>query len=173
MLHFDNWVTISQLRNLLVLSRQLVIVSWFNVSSVILVEVVKLVVHIDWPWDFVDVLESWRSLPLPDVDWQVSISILSPVLTVVNGAILVVSVVQFDDPIAHNLQHNSDGQKDHRKNTESKHGAHGRWYGSPSRKSLLLELGLLELFDLLSDTLLLFRWDVHNNFNFLEIIYNK
>ena len=123
----------------------------------ILVEVVKLVVHIDWSWDFVDILEGWWSLPLPDADWQVSISILSPVLTVVNGAILIVSVVQLDDPIAHHLQHNSDGQEDHRKNTESKHGAHGCWYGSPSWKGLLLELRLLELFDLLSDTLLLFR----------------
>lgn len=139
----------------------------------ILVEVVKLVVHIDWPWDFVEVLEGWRSLPLPDADWNVSLIIFSPVLTVVNSAILVVSVVQFDDPIAHNLQHNSDGQEDHRKNTESKHGAHGCWYGSPSWKSLLLELGLLELFDLLTDTLFLFRRDVHNNFNFLKIIYNK
>ena len=123
----------------------------------ILVEVVKLVVHIDWSWDFVDILEGWWSLPLPDADWQVSISILSPVLTVVNGAILIVSVVQLDDPIAHHLQHNSDGQEDHRKNTESKHGAHGCWYRSPSWKGLLLELRLLELFDLLTDTLLLFR----------------
>lgn len=123
----------------------------------ILVEVIKLVVHIDWPWDFIDVLEGLRSLPLPYANWQFSISILSPVLTVVNGAILVVSVVQFDDPIAHNLQHNSDGQEDDRKNTESKHGAHWCWHGSPSWKSLLFELRLLELFDLLTDTLFLFR----------------
>ena len=59
------------------------------------------------------------------------------------------------------MKDNSNSQEDNRENAEGEHSAHSGWHWSPGWQSLLLELGLLKLLDLLADALLLFVGDVH------------
>lgn len=57
--HLDDWVTTTEVINTLVCSSKLFIISGFYVSSVVLVEVIKLVVNVNWSFgrsgDFMEV----------------------------------------------------------------------------------------------------------------------
>lgn len=98
----------------------------------VLVEVIKLVVNVDW------------SLNLACEGIEFNLAHLSVLLSLnVIFTVDVISLLEFSDLIAHDIQHNTDGQEDHTKDTKSEHGAHGSWNWSPSRQGLLLELRLL------------------------------
>ena len=141
--HLDNWIAVRQVFQLQVAARQLRIVSRLDISPMVLVEVVQLVVNVNWPLDLtVDRLE---------VDDAVLL-----VLHVLE-ALLVIPLVQLHNSIAHDLEDNSDGEEDHTEHTEGQHGTHGSWHRSPSWQGLLLELGLLKFFNFLSYPLFLIR----------------
>ena len=75
---------------------------------------------------------------------------------------VIIAFLVLDDLVGHDVQNHSNGQEHDTKDAESKHGAHGSGYWSPSWQSLLFELGLLKSFDLLPDLLFVsFRY-VHN-----------
>ena len=113
----------------------------------VLVEVVQLVVDVDWAINLVlcNVEINLTSL------WVTVLIDLSEL----GMAILVVPGLELDNLIAHDVEHDSDGEEDDTEDTESKHSAHSSWNWSPSGESLLLELGLLKLFNLFTDSLLL------------------
>lgn len=108
----------------------------------ILVEIVKLIIHIDRSRNV--------SLDFVEVNGAINRRTLNLVM-----AVLIVSLGQLNDFVAHDLKDNSDGQEDNAENTESQHGTHGCWHWSPSWQSLLLELRLLQLLNFLTDSLLL------------------
>jgi hypothetical protein len=50
--NLDNWVAVSEFLNWEILTIQLVGISRFDVPSMVLVEVVELIIHIDWTFYF-------------------------------------------------------------------------------------------------------------------------
>lgn len=50
--NLDNWVAVSEFINWEILTIQLVGISRFYVPSMVLIEVVKLIIHIDWTFYF-------------------------------------------------------------------------------------------------------------------------
>jgi hypothetical protein len=110
--YFDNWVTFLQIISFLVQASKLFIVSGFDISSMVLIEVVKLIVDINRALNlFFDILEIssifncapiWHSCTI----WSNGSNILY--YTLVN-AFLIISVVKFNNSITHHLQHNTDG----------------------------------------------------------------
>ena len=113
----------------------------------ILVEIVKLIVDVNWAWDFLS--------DLVELDQTV---FFGPNFVL---AKIVISLFHFNDLIRHDVEHHADRQEHNTKDTESEHSAHGSWHRPPRRQSLLLELALLEPLNLLSDFLLVAFRDVH------------
>ena len=89
----------------------------------VLVEVVKLVVNVDWAFNvFLD------------------LKVKSADSTDIATLIVVISLCQLGDLVTHDIQHYSDCQEDDTKSAEGEHSAHRCWHWPPCRKSLLLEL---------------------------------
>jgi hypothetical protein len=147
-LNLDDWITTAEFVWHLVLSSQLLVVSGFDVPSMVLVEVVKLVVNVDGECDGVLYFLTERNLALL-------------IFTQLVYAGFVVSHLHLGDLVGHHVEHDSDGQEDDTEDTEGEHGAHGGGHWSPGWKGLLLELRLLQLFNLLSDSLFLVWRYVH------------
>ena len=146
--NFDDWVTVHQLISWKVLPCKLVIISRFDVSSMVLVEVVKLVVNVYWALNcWFDILEVGSIINFTPLWHEVTISILYMrfLVKAFTHTNVVVSLIKLNDSVTHNLEYNTDRQKDDCEQTEGEHGAHGCWNWSPCREGLLLELGLFPL----------------------------
>lgn len=102
----------------------------------ILVEVIELVINVDSSRNFRNVLERSRALFAPIDNWRLH----SWVSMCTNFTNVVVPEVYLGDPVAHNLQHYTDGQENDREHTEGQHCAHWSWNWPPSWQGLLLEL---------------------------------
>lgn len=148
--NFDDGVAITQLVDAQVLAIELVSISGFYVSSMVLVEVVQLIVHIHWSFHF---LLNWSEVNFTKFSFLLKFSLAARIIIILGGAL--------EDLLAEDVENNTDGQEDNTENTEGKHGAHGSGDGTPGGQRLLLELGLLELLNLFTDSLLLVWIDVH------------
>jgi len=108
----------------------------------ILVEVVELVVNVDWAFDFL----------FNDLEVHFTGALSEFVI-----AKVFVILFQLYDLVGHNVQHHSDSKEDNTENREGKHCAHGSWHWPPGWQGLLLELGLLKLFNLFTNPLFFVR----------------
>ena len=111
----------------------------------ILIEVVKLIVDINW------------SLNLA-VNGQLDLTVgRSFIKIIINLSALVVVLLDSTlDALAHHVEGDSECEEDQSKDSEDDHCGTERWYRSPSREHLLLEFALLELADLLLNLLKFF-----------------
>lgn len=143
----DDWVAVAQLVDGQVLAVELVGISRFHVSSMVLVEVIQLIVHIYWSFDL---LFNWSKFDFTQFIF-LKFGLAIWVLVVLCGAL--------EDLLTQHVEYNSDGEENYTENTEGKHCAHccGNW--SPGGQRLLLKLGLFQLFNLFTDSLLLVRID--------------
>lgn len=116
-----------------------------DVATVVLVEIIELVINVDWAWDVFGDFE-----------------LLLANCLIFRAAIIIVLNLDFLDLIAHDVQEDAKTQENHTENCEGDHGgAEGR-NGSPGWEGLLLEAGALELLDLFADAKLLLFCDIHS-----------
>ena len=123
----------------------------------VLVEVVKLIVDIDWTFNF---FFYWVQRNITELIILLQFRLAFRILVVLGGT--------FEYLLAEHIQYNTNSQEDDTEDTECKHGAHGSRDRTPSRQSLLFELGLLKLLDLFTDPLLLVWIDVHTSLNLIK-----
>ena len=98
----------------------------------VLVEVVKLIVYIDWTFNF---FFYWVQRNITELIILLQFGLAFRILVVLGGT--------FENLLAEHIQYNSNSQEDDTEDTECKHSAHGSRDRTPSRQSLLFELGLL------------------------------
>lgn len=150
----NDGVTVTELVWFDVVTVQLGAISRLDITSMVLVEVIQLIVHVDWALNVVgDLLKIQHALALLSVFVVLGLQVLLAELIVLSAA--------FKDLLTEHVEYNTNGQENDTEDTESEHGAHGGGHGSPSWQCLLLELGLLEFLDLIPDPLLFFLIDVH------------
>ena len=121
----------------------------------VLVEVIKLIVHIDWSLHFGSNIAQW------DIAVSLFLACLVVLRLQVSLAVFVVLNRQFKNLLAKHVEDDTNGQENDTENAESKHCTHCCWNWSPSGQCLLLELRLFEFLNLLTDPLLFFLIDVH------------
>ncbi len=112
----------------------------------ILVEVVQLVVDIDW---------CRNSLLDFDLDRAIAIEVLLALREVIVGQHLLANLV------AHHVKQNAKAQEDDAEYGESDHSGAERWDGAPGGERLLLEVRLTQLVNLVEDLLALLFVDIH------------
>lgn len=132
LLNLNDWVTAAKLVDTLIYAIQLIIIARLNISSVVLVKVVKLVINVN--------VFLHLGCDVCKADPTVTHVWISRVFINRTCAFNVVPSFILADLITHHVEHDTDCQEDHTKDAESEHGAHGGWYRPPSRKCLLLEL---------------------------------
>ena len=109
--NFDDWVTVHQLISWKVLPCKLVIISRFDVSSMVLVEVVKLVVNVYWALNcWFDILEVGSIIDFTPLWHEVTISILYMrfLVKAFTHTNVVVSLIKLNDSVTHDLEHDTD-----------------------------------------------------------------
>ena len=122
----DNRVAVLEITFLQVLPIQLREAARFHVATVVLVEIVQLIVNVDWAWDVL-----WDS------------QILSALGDTLLARVIVVFNLVFHDLITHDVQDDAKAQENDTENSESDHsGAKGGDW-SPCWQSLLLESRVL------------------------------
>ena len=121
-----NRVAVLQITFLQVLTIQLREAARFHIATVVLVEVVQLIVNVDWAWDVL-----WDSQSLSALDDT-------------RGArVIIVFHLVLHDLITHDVQDDAKAQENDTENSESDHsGAKGGDW-SPCWQSLLLESRVL------------------------------
>jgi hypothetical protein len=120
----------------------------------VLVEVVQLIVHVDWTFDVTcDFFKLNCAIFFFRSRQRSRLQVFLALLVILSRA--------FEYLFAEHVQNNTDSQKNDTENAEGEHGAHGSWNWPPGRQGLLLELRLLELLDLITDPLLFLLIDVH------------
>jgi hypothetical protein len=123
----DNRVAVLEITFLQVLPIQLREAARFHVATVVLVEVVQLIVNIDWAWDVL--WDSQILSALGDTIWE--------------ARVIVVFYLVLDDLITHDVQDDAKAQENDTENSESDHsGAKGGDW-SPSWQGLLLKTRVL------------------------------
>ena len=160
--NLDDWVAVSELVNWEILTIQLVGVSWFDVPSMVLVEVIKLIVDINWTFNFFFYWVQWN---ITELIILLQFGLAFRILVVLGGT--------FENLFAEHIKYYTDSKEDDTKDTEGEHGTHGGWDRTPCWEGLLFKLGLLKLLDLFTDPLLLIWIDVHFFFKFNQIIIEK
>ena len=117
-----NRVAVLQITFLQVLPIQLREAARFHIATVVLVEVVQLIVNVDWAWDVL-----WDSQSLSALDDT-------------RGArVIIVFHLVLHDLITHDVQDDAKAQENDTENSESDHSGTKRGDWSPSWQSLLLE----------------------------------
>lgn len=139
----------------------MLIVSGLNVPSVVLIEVIKLVVDVDGAFDGV-----WRSLSVVQQVYNASLRTLSyivPLLKVLSadGSLDVIRDYDLLDLIRHHVEDDSCCQENDCEDRESQRRRHRSRHGAPGWQCLLLELGLFEAFNFLSNGLFISCGDLH------------
>jgi hypothetical protein len=123
----DDRVAVLEITLLQVLAIQLRKAARFHIATVVLVEVVQLIVNIDWAWDVL--WDSQILSALGDTIWK--------------ARVIVVFYLVLDDLITHDVQDDAKAQENDTKNSESDHsGAKGGDW-SPSWQGLLLKTRVL------------------------------
>ena len=138
-----NGIAVVELSNGELGAHKLLVGARLDVTAMILVEVVELVVDIDRGGD-------------------VGVDIDADCARTADRATAVILVDDCLDALAHDVQGNAEGQEDETKDPKNDHGATKGGHRSPSGQHLLLELGLLKLFDLFLDADEIFFRDFHN-----------
>jgi len=161
-----DWVTGTwELFDCLVLSIELQVITRLHISSMVLVEIIQLIVDIDWSRNtgLRDVFEIY---PASTYLWVVGIfpfKLFNLVLLgfLICDAVFIVPLFDFNNLVAHHVKYNSYGQEHHTENAEGHHCAHSCWNWPPCWKSLLFEFWLLQFFYFFTDALLLVSRYVH------------
>lgn len=94
----DDGVAVAQLVDGQVLAVKLVGISRFNVSSMVLVEVVQLIVHVHWSLDF---LLNWGELDFTELSFLLKFRLA--------GRIFIILGCALKDLLAKNVKNNTDG----------------------------------------------------------------
>lgn len=163
--NLDNWIAVTQLIGCEIISIELRAIPGLHVSSVVLVEVVQLIIHVDWSLNFTsDLINVHGAIALIRARMVLR---LQPVL-----AHLVVLGRALENLLAQHVEHDANCQENDTEDAEGQHGAHGCGHGPPGWQGLLLELGLLQFLNFVTNPLLFFVIDVHlflfNNINMVR-----
>ncbi len=127
----------------------------------VLVEVIKLIVHVDGAFDRVrsggTVLQQVHDASLRTLSHVVPLLQVLPA----DRALGIIGHDDLFDLIRHHVQYDARSQEDDCEDRERKCCRHGSGHGAPGWQRLLLELGLFEAFDFLSNGLLISSGDLH------------
>lgn len=143
----DDRVAVLEISLLQVLAIQLGEAARSHVATVVLVEVVQLIVNVDWTWDVL-----WDSQSLGALD------------DISGARDIVVFQLVLHDLITHDVQDDAKAQENDTEDGESDHSGAERGDWSPSWQGLLLEPRVLKLLNLLTDAKLFFFCYIHTCF---------
>lgn len=151
--HIDYGLAVLQRVGFLILTEQLGIVTRLHISSVVLIEIVELIVDVDGLFDDV------CSLRVTFDEWHIAENIILQMLLAIFDVVVLHG--DFVDVVREHVEDDAGGEEQEAERQEREHGAHGGGHGPPCRQCLLLELGLLQFLDAVSNVTLIFLVNIH------------
>ena len=118
----DDWVAVLEITLLQVLAIQLGEAARFHIATVVLVEVVQLIVNVDWAWDVLGDIQNLGALD-----------------DIRGARVIIVFHLVLHDLITHDVQDDTKAQENDTEDGESDHSGAERGDWSPSWQGLLLE----------------------------------